>query len=59
MFCEKNGVACLYRVTYATNGELLAHWDLMAKSKSEALTNAAELLPIGCKVMFAHLKEEW
>lgn len=59
MFCEKNGACCLYRVTYATNGELLAYWDLMAKSTSEALTNAAELLPLGSKVMFAHLKEEW
>ena len=59
MFCERNGACCMYRVTYATNGQLLAHWDLMAKSKSDALISASELLPIGSKVMFAHLKEEW
>lgn len=59
MFCESNGVLCLYRVTYATNGELLAHWDLMAKSTSEALTAAAELLPIGSRLINANLKEEW
>jgi hypothetical protein len=49
----------MYRVTYATNGDLLAYWDLMAKSTSHALQSASELLPIGSKVMFAHLKEEW
>lgn len=58
-FCEKNGDCCLFRVTYATGGNLLAHWDLMAKSTSHALQSAHELLPIGSKVMFAHLKEEW
>ena len=59
MFCEKNAVCCMYRVTYATNGLILAYWDLMAKSESDALRSANELLPIGSKVMFAHLKEEW
>lgn len=58
-FCESNGECCMYRVTYATCGNLLAHWDLMAKNTADALTHAAELLPIGSKVMFAHLKEEW
>jgi hypothetical protein len=58
-FCERSGDCCLYRVTYATNGDLLAHWDLMAKSTEHALQSASALLPIGSKVMFAHLKEEW
>ena len=59
MFCEKNGVYCMYRVTYATNGLILAHWDLSAKSVTDALRSADELLPIGSKVKSAHLKEEW
>ena len=59
MFCEKNGDCCMYRVAYATNGELLAYWDLMAKSTSHALQSAADLLPLGSKVIYANLKEEW
>ena len=59
MFCEKNGQCCMYRVTYATNGNILTHWDLMAFNTAHALQSAAELLPIGSKVLFANLKEEW
>ena len=58
-FCEKSGASCMYSVTYATNGNLLAHWDLMAKNTAHAMQSAAELLPLGSQVMFAHLKEEW
>lgn len=58
-FCDRSGATCMYRVTYATVGNLVTHWDLMAKSCTHALQSASELLPIGSKVMFAHLKEEW
>lgn len=58
-FCEKNGDCCIYRVTYATNGSLLAHWDLMARNSSHAIDSASELLPVGSKVLSANLREEW
>lgn len=59
VYCETNRAYCMYRVTYTTVGGCVAHWDLMAKDSSHAITSASELLPIGSVVKSAALKEEW
>lgn len=49
----------LFRITYTTVGDVVAHWDLWALDKAHAIGAAQELLPIGSKLTNVYLLEEW